>query len=127
MYEEDIGCRIMLLIHGEHPNDNRIGTSFGNLHHSKVCKIGNDTSRNRETSKFQTYIDEVKRERPTAIAILLDHMREDTQMADVTVQCGLYDPTLLIFCFIFFLDFFFGKLCFIVEQLLLYNRRWILR
>ena len=54
-------------------------------------KIGNDTSRNRETSKFQTYIDEVKRERPTVIAILLGHMREDTQMSVVTTQHGVYD------------------------------------
>ena len=88
MYKEDPGCRIMLLMYGVRPTVRIIGTSFGNLHPSQVSKIDNDTNRNRETSKFQTYIDEVKRDSST---ILLDHMREDTEMSAVTAQHGLYD------------------------------------
>ena len=62
MYEEDLGYRIMVLMRGHHPNSIRIGMVFGNLHHSQVLKIGDVTNRNCETNKFQTYIDEVKRE-----------------------------------------------------------------
>ena len=76
---------------GVHPNARSIGTSFGNLHHSQVRKIGNCTIRNRETSQFQTYIDEVKSQSPEAIAHLLDCMRADTELAAATAQRGLYD------------------------------------
>jgi len=76
---------------GLHPDVYVIDTSFGNLHHTQVRKIGKDTRRTRETSKFKTYIDQVKRESPTRIVILLDHMREDTGMTDVNVEHGIYD------------------------------------
>jgi hypothetical protein len=63
-----------------------IGTSLGDLHPSQVRKIGNDINRNRETSKFKTYIDEVKRVSLAAIATLLDRIQEDDRKLLVLIE-----------------------------------------
>jgi hypothetical protein len=86
----------MILMSGLYPDVCVIDTSFGNLHHTQVRKISKDTRRTRETSKFKTNIDQVKRESPTRITILVDHMREDNGMTAVNAEHGIYDDDVVM-------------------------------
>jgi len=96
MYQQDIGCRIILVIRAVRLDTTTIGEPFNNLHHSQVRKIGNGTSRPSETFIFKRYIDKIKQDSPAAIALLIDTMRTDTDMAASTAQGSVHDGGLVM-------------------------------